>query len=271
MTSKCTREYLETRYILSHRYDFILNVKSPHTAKKLNDPDRRVTRDIDDDRFPFLENMACMFEKMDPASSRYPGRVMCLTSQTSQALSVTLRGVVEVTKTLLRNGVDYVMTGDLNDERLEGEFGIYRGSNGGDYYMSGDQVQNALKLQRLKLFASLEEDIILEHTERDCCKQEISDGDLILLDDCFDNASDISVKEKSSLYYISGYICHKENLPAAEAPTIELPESDIQYRIERALKGFYLHSTTYMKALIVNLITFHLFFDVLLTHFRKDS
>ena len=98
----------------------ILNVKSPHTAKKLNDPDRRVIRDIDDDRFPFLENMVCMFEKMDPASSRYPGRIMCLTSQTSQALSVTLRGIIEVSKTLLRKRIDYVMTGDLNDERLEG-------------------------------------------------------------------------------------------------------------------------------------------------------
>ena len=121
----------------------ILNVKSPHTAKKLNNPDRRVIRDVNDDRFPFLENMACMFQKMDPTSSPYPGRVMCLTSQTSQALSVTLRGIVEVSKTLLRNGVDYVMTGDLNDERLEGEFGIFRGCNGGDYYMSGDQVQKA--------------------------------------------------------------------------------------------------------------------------------
>ena len=79
--------------------------------------------------------MACMFQKMDPTSSTYPGRVMCLTSQTSQALSVTLRGIVEVSKTLLRNGVDYVMTGDLNDERLEGEFGIFCGCDGGDYYM----------------------------------------------------------------------------------------------------------------------------------------
>ena len=78
---------------------------------------------------------------------------MYLTSQTSQALSLTLRGIVEVSKTLLRNGVDYVMTGDINDERLEGEFAIFRGLNGGDYYMSGDQVQNALKLQRLKLFS----------------------------------------------------------------------------------------------------------------------
>ena len=111
----------ETFVRLVTRMMNILNVKSPHTATKLNDPDRRVIRQTNDDRFTFLEDMACMFEKMDPASSKYPGRVKCLTSQTSKALSVTLRGVVEVSKTLLQKGVDYVMTGDLNDERLEGE------------------------------------------------------------------------------------------------------------------------------------------------------
>ena len=66
--------------------------------------------------------------------------------------------------------------------------------------MSGDQVQNALKLQRLKLFSRLEQDIFHEHTDRDCCKQPISEGDLMLLDGCFDNTSNISEKEKSSLH-----------------------------------------------------------------------
>ena len=55
----------------------------------------------------------------------------------------------------------------------------------------------------------------------------------MLLDDCFDNTSDISIKEKSSLYYISGYICRKENLPPGEAPTIDLPESEITEYVSR--------------------------------------
>ena len=59
---------------------------------------------------------------------------------------------MEVSKVLLQNGVDYIMTCDLNDERLEGEFGIFRSCNGGDYYMSGNQVQNALRLQSIKLY-----------------------------------------------------------------------------------------------------------------------
>ena len=77
----------------------MLNVRrSPHTATKLNNPDRETFRRVDDYRFEFLEHMAGMCGKMDSSSSKYPGRVMCLTNQTSNALSVTIRGVVEVAK-----------------------------------------------------------------------------------------------------------------------------------------------------------------------------
>ena len=101
----------------------MLNIRSPYTASNLNDPDRKTFRDIDDSRFEFLEKMASMFEKMDPTLSKYPGRVMCLTSQTSDALSRTIRGVIAVIKTLLQNGIDYVLTEDINDERLKGSLG----------------------------------------------------------------------------------------------------------------------------------------------------
>lgn len=211
----------------------ILNVKSPHTARKMNDPDRKIITHKNDERFLFLENMARMFEKMDASSSLYPGRVMCLTSQTSQALAVSLRGIVEVSKTLLKKGLKYVMTGDLNDERLEGEFGIFRGCNGGNYYMSGDQVQNALKLQRIKLFSCLEENVYLEHTEKECCKQGLSEADLSSLDNCFENTSTISMNEKSALYYICGYICQKENLQGSSTPVLDLPESEFTKLISR--------------------------------------
>ena len=211
----------------------MLNVRSPHTATKLNDPDRETFRRVDDDRFEFLKNMAGMFEKMDSESSKYPGRVMCLTSQSSNALSVTIRGVVEATKTLLQKGLDYVLTGDINDERLEGEFGIFRGLNGGNYYMSAEHCQNALKLQRIKLFSRLEKDVFLEHTENDCCKQAITDKELEQLDSCLEDSSDISTKEKSTLYYISGYVCRKENLQTESAPTIDLPESEFTQYVSR--------------------------------------
>ena len=35
------------------------------------------------------------------------------------------------------------MTGNYQSDRLEGEFGIYRQLNGGNYYMSAEHVQNS--------------------------------------------------------------------------------------------------------------------------------
>ena len=61
----------------------------------------------------------------------------------------------------------------------------------------------------------------------------IFDEELIVLDECFDETESISVKEKSALYYISGYVCRKENLPVQEVPTIDLPESEFTKYVSR--------------------------------------
>ena len=187
------------------------------------------------------------------------------------------------------------MTGDLNDERLEGEFGTFRGSPGGDYYMSGGQVQNALKLQRIKLFSRLEEDIFLEHKERDCCTQLISEVELILLDDCFDNTSDISInlciiflgtfpKKKTCRLEIRRRLIypnpnllnmsHEESCVTHQRIyTISLCtciRTTHRYRIARASIEFCLHLNISMKALIAIFRTMLPFLDVLPIHFRKD-
>ena len=73
-----------------------------------------------------------------------------------QALHVTLLGIVDVTKTLLRLGFRYVPPGKIQSDRIEGEFGIYRQSAGGNYFISVEQVLSGLSLQRIKLFAKLD-------------------------------------------------------------------------------------------------------------------
>ena len=83
----------------------ILNVKSPQKAVRLNDPDRRVFTSCEDDRFEFLLQMAESFGKM--SVSHYTHRVMCLTADTTQALVVTLKGLVSLMKYLLGKGVSY--------------------------------------------------------------------------------------------------------------------------------------------------------------------
>ena len=94
-----------------------LNGKLTYAADNLNDSDHvEKFESVDDDRFEFLANMATMFKQMDTATSKYPTRVMSLTSQTSNALSLSIRGIIEIIKMLsVRGMIKYV----LQSDRLE--------------------------------------------------------------------------------------------------------------------------------------------------------
>ena len=135
--------------------------------------------------------------------------------------------MVELIKTLILDGREYVLTGKIQNDRLEGEFGIYRQYSGGNLYISTEQVMNSLKLERIKLFSKL--DVIFEEeddVEHSCCDFDLheSEEDLEILSNCFTESSILSVIEKSSLCYICGYISLKEKLFADNAVPNKLPE-----------------------------------------------
>ena len=132
----------------------ILNIKSPYAGKNLNDKDREKITTTDDPRLEFLLKMGHSFKLMDASKRGY--RVRCLTSETSNALHETLNGIVDVTKSLLNSGYDYVLPGKIQSDRIEGEFGIYRGSSGCNYFISTEQVISSLSMQRLKLYNRLD-------------------------------------------------------------------------------------------------------------------
>ena len=160
----------------------ILNIKSPDAARNLNDVNREKFTSEEDPRLDFLLRMAKSFKLMDGAKRGF--RVQCLTSETANALHQTLHGIVDITKTMLRSGYPYVLPGKIQSDRLEGEFGIYRGSSGGNYYISVEQVVSSLSMQRLKLYNQLE----IEQSstpENTCCTQELSSSDEELVENCF--------------------------------------------------------------------------------------
>ena len=98
--------------------------------------------------------------------------------------------------------MNYVLTGEFQSDRIEAEFGIYRLLSGGNFHISVTQVFNSLNLQRL----------INGHVSAECCTGNLSDAEVDLLNSCFDNSSvTITETERSSLYYICGYVAHKEN------------------------------------------------------------
>lgn len=53
----------------------------------------------------------------------------------------------------------------------------------------------------------------------ECCTMEFTDVELIALDDCVFNVSEITDSERSALYFISGYITFKEGLPSQDLPS----------------------------------------------------
>ena len=59
----------------------------------------------------------------------------------------------------------------MQSDRLEAEFGIYSQLNGGNFYMSSEQINNCLKLQRIKLFDRLGISETVVHYDRECCSE----------------------------------------------------------------------------------------------------
>ena len=119
-----------------------LNVKTKDGWILLNDKNTEPFKSIEDERFDKILSMAEKFKEMDLSKSRYCGRVMCLTLDTSNVLFVTLQSLVSLIKLLLQKRFGLVMAGNFQSDRLEGEFGIYRQSSGGCYYISSNNEQS---------------------------------------------------------------------------------------------------------------------------------
>ena len=182
----------------------MLNVKSPEAGRRLNDPDREQLFSDSDSRLDFLLNMGNAFKLLD--SSKRGCRVENLTSETGNDLHKTIHGIVDAVKILLSLGYVYVLPGKIQSDRLEGEFGIYRESSGGNYFISVEQVVSSLAMQRLKLYNKLDIQQPDDANIIPCCCQnlESNDEDLDLVEICFTESSNLSDEERSALYFISG-------------------------------------------------------------------
>ena len=163
-------------------------------------------------------------------------RVKCLTGDTVIALHQKLLGIVDLIKTLLNLGYAYVLPGKFSSHRIEGEFGICRQSSGGNYLISAEQVANSLKLQRIKLFSKLDIHITDDDIDDDCCSFDlkVSESDLELIENCFEEASNLNNTEKSILYYICGYVTQEGIICSDADEVISLPqESEFTQNLSR--------------------------------------
>ena len=81
---------------------------------------------------------------MGNQDSQYRGHVMRLTEQTSKALDVSIIRVQSLIEILLEKGMSYWLTVEFQSDNLEGEFGTWRQMNGGNYYISFDNIHSCM-------------------------------------------------------------------------------------------------------------------------------
>ena len=95
-----------------------------------------------------------------------------------------------------------------------------------------------LKLQRIKLFSKIDKLETIWHAGKACCQQPLSEEEMELLNDCFDLASSVNDIDRSSVYYIAGYVCHKENLhPTFDDPQLTQPACPASEFVNQLSRG----------------------------------
>ena len=135
-------------------------------------------------------------------------------------------------------GFKYVLPGKDQSDRIEAEFDIYRQISGGNYCISTYQVYKGLKLQRIKLYHQLEMSEKLHISVSDQCCENLKENieDLDILDSCFQISLQLSSLEKSTLYYISGYVAFKEGC-SVDIQEIQGDDSEFVNKVSRGRLG----------------------------------
>ena len=228
----------------------ILNVKASHVGDILKDDDRMPQ----DQQLDFLLEIAHCFNGL---KSSYTHRVRKLTSDTREALYLTINGIVIMSRMFLNeNNFSYVLLGHFQSDIIEGEFGVFRQSSGGNYYISYEQVLSSLTLRRLKLFDHLNLPYSNEHKKDSCCLRDLNDDEIELLDSCFEiTDKTFTEKERSSLHYISGYVAKKLNIGLA-APSDHVDPNTSEFT-ENVSRGYLSHPSDELYNLAVSLYLYY--------------
>lgn len=135
-----------------------------------------------------------------------------LTHETFSACIQTMGALPELAKYLLeRHNFQYVLSGKLMSDPLEGRFGWYRQVNGGNFFMSVHQLLLAEK--KIRCLSLLQKDALLTastiHSEMRVVAPEENGQtcDSIWLSDFLSTvALDDSHSEAAVTYFVSGYI-----------------------------------------------------------------
>ena len=105
--------------------ELVLHMKSHELNVTLNDKNIKPLFDPSDETSAYLQDMTIMFKQIDLYLRSTKVRKLTLTADTSAALHVEFNGICLISKLLA----------ELQNDRIEGEFGIYRVLSGGNFHI----------------------------------------------------------------------------------------------------------------------------------------
>ena len=181
----------------------MVNVSRKGQDERFNDPHRAVQVK----GTPLLSHFLEVFT--NAASGQGQTRVQCLTHDTKKALVQTLSGLQAVCDYLFTSNptFDYVVLRELQSERLEGEFGVYRQSSGANAFMTTGVVFAANQKRLAKYAASNLQDLDVDPTpqQHSCLGVDINLEDAVVMEIC-DAEVILTENEQSSAAYVAGWL-----------------------------------------------------------------
>ncbi|XP_070180345.1 uncharacterized protein, partial [Littorina saxatilis] len=198
--------------------------------KRLKDPHRAVQESSSSSLDTFID----IFQEAD--SGHGSCRIQCLTHDTKKALVQTMQGLKAVCNYLLSSaGFDYVVLRELQSDRLEEEFSVYRASTGSNAFMTAGDVFAACKKRLARYAASYLQSIEFQsEPQKHICLGDVIAEDADVIEGCISGVT-LTVNEESSCAYVAGWLESKGDLTFDEEEPVVT--SEVKDFIETVSRG----------------------------------
>ena len=182
----------------------MVNVSAKGQDKHLNDPNQSVQ----DKQSINLNNFLQQFETVD--SGHGASRKECLTHDTKKALVQTMKGLISLCKHLLTHAeFDYVLLREIQSDKIESEFSVYRQSTGSNAFMTSSDVFSACKKRLARHAVTYLESLDFQKEEKiHTCMGPMIIDDATAIESIIENVT-LTTKEESSAAYVAGWLEHK--------------------------------------------------------------
>ena len=191
----------------------IVNVKTPFKGKHKRLDDANPISDLNDNRITWMTEFVTWLYKWRQYSEA--NNTTFLTTETFEALSHTMNGMVYMIHDLLNNNIlDYILLGKFQTDNLESRFGQYRQLSGCNYLVSVAEVMQSERKLRIKGLLKLHtksggdinvKTFLAKFSEVKKDKQDLN----FISNFSFDDIDVTNSDELSALLMVTGYIAKK--------------------------------------------------------------